>query len=215
VAKRRGNGRIPYCVTYQTRTASTFTKCRRNIMANCMAGVMEVDLNFFHFDRNFDCRRSSLNSALSDLAALILRHIYNFRTSKKPACSRPHFHIISTAYVLLHFSSRAFSFLSSFSSFLPSRHVTILQPRPAFTLWCLERISAKPPILPQHIHSSPSIRPRDTQPGKLWIWRTGRGTGVWSGIWGRVWSRTRSEWEDGRAGRIEDGLVSGVWDGGV
>jgi len=119
------------------------------------------------------------------------------------------------------FSQKDFKFLEKYTTQL--QNGTILPAATSTQHLALRRISilrAKPPVLPIFIHAWAGIRTRHAVASCLWVWRAGRKSWLWDS-WRRwrvrcwVWGAAGCEWEDGRAGRVEDGLVGCVWDGGV
>lgn len=119
------------------------------------------------------------------------------------------------------FSQNDFDSLERYTTQL--QNGTILPAATSTQHLAVRRISivrAKPPVLSIFIHARAGIRPRDAVASCIWVWRAGGQSWVW-GSWRRwrvrrwVWGAAGCEWEDGRAGRVEDGLVGCVWDGGV
>lgn len=93
-------------------------------------------------------------------------------------------------------------------------------PRQPLALRRIRILSSKPTVLPIFIHARSSLRPRHALASCVRIWRAGWQSRIWwpwrrRRVWCGIRGGTRCEWEDGRAGWFEDGMVGSFWDRGV
>jgi hypothetical protein len=116
---------------------------------------------------------------------------------------------------ILSLKSRAFRHHQIHDLGLRKSHGAILQSTPGLTLWLCAELSPKPTILSIFIHSWPRLRACNPCASGLRLWQFRWESGVWSGrVRGRLWCKRRCvcQWQDGRTGRVKDGVVGCVWD---
>jgi len=123
--------------------------------------------------------------------------------------------IFSTAQAFLPFNWDPLISSSLLDLGLRKSHGAILQSTPGLTLWLCAELSPKPTILSIFIHSWPRLRACNPCASGLRLWQFRWESGVWSGrVRGRLWCKRRCvcQWQDGRTGRVKDGVVGCVWD---